>query len=413
LPGHRHRRHQQLRGRRVDPAALPRGRRHQAVRDHRVPPGTWEVEKNGWGAAPEPTSTQKAQVYRDGYARGIAAERDKLCLGSYVFAWGNKQEATATWFGMFLPDGTRTAAVDAMQEAWTGKQPANRVPTVEPIQVEGGPRFAAGATFTARVAAADPENDKLQYQWLLAKETEEYGVGGDHEAAPQSFPDAVTGGTEATARVKLPAHGGGYRLFVFVRDGKGGGAVANIPLFVEGGTAAPAAPTAAGAGVKLPFVLYADDAPKTPYVWSGWMGNIDGLGVDEKCTINPHAGRFCMKLEYRAPTNFGGVVWVDPPNDWGDAVGGYNLTGAKKLTFWARGEAGGERVEFKFGVIGKDKKSHDSDTGATTVTLTNQWQQYSIDLAGKDLGNVKTGFVWVVGGQGKPVTFYLDDVRYE
>src|SRR5436190_7814914 len=83
------------------------------------PPGTWEVAKNSFGALIEPTSTQKAEVYRRGYESAIASQ--PLCLGSYAFTWGNKQEATATWFGMLLPDNSRLGAVDELSQLWTGK----------------------------------------------------------------------------------------------------------------------------------------------------------------------------------------------------------------------------------------------------------------------------------------------------
>jgi hypothetical protein len=36
-----------------------------------------------------------------------------------------------------------------------------------------------------------------------------------------------------------------------------------------------------------------------------------------------------------------------------------------------------------------------------------------IDLEGKDLTRIKTGFVWTLAGQGAPVVFYLDDIRFE
>ena len=109
-----------------------------------------------------------------------------------------------------------------------------------------------------------------------------------------------------------------------------------------------------------------------------------------------------------------GIVWQDPANDWGDQPGGFNLTGAKKLKFWARGDKGGESVSFKFGVLGTDKKYSDSATGAINdLKLTKEWTEYSIDLAGKDLARIKTGFVWTVDGQGSPVVFFLDDIRLE
>src|SRR5687768_5450061 len=144
------------------------------------------------------------------------------------------------------------------------------------------------------------------------------------------------------------------------------------------------------------------------------MGNVEAIGMDEKSTVNPTAGAVCMKLQYKAKDGFGGVVWQSPANDWGDRPGGLDLTGAKRLTFWARGEEGGESVTFKLGVIGADKPFPDSGSASLDdVKLTKEWKRYEIDLSGKDLTCIKTGFVWVVGAKGKPLTFYLDDVRYE
>jgi hypothetical protein len=47
------------------------------------------------------------------------------------------------------------------------------------------------------------------------------------------------------------------------------------------------------------------------------------------------------------------------------------------------------------------------------VKLSAEWKRYEIDLAGKDLRRIKTGFCFIVAGQRKPVMFYLDDVRFE
>jgi hypothetical protein len=173
------------------------------------------------------------------------------------------------------------------------------------------------------------------------------------------------------------------------------------------------AKTSSDASSKPKLVIYADDMTKSPYVPSGWMGKTDAIAIDPKCTDQPHSGATCMKLEFRAADNFGGVVWQDPANDWGDKPGGHDLTSAKRLSFWARGKKGGEKVEFKFGILGGDKKFSDSASGETKVELTNEWKQYAIDLAGKDLKQIKTGFCWVVAGQGESITFYLDDIQYE
>ncbi|MFT3785429.1 MAG: glycoside hydrolase family 2 TIM barrel-domain containing protein [Tepidisphaeraceae bacterium] len=374
------------------------------------PPGTWEIPKNDWKAVVEPTSTEKAVFYRKAYEGGVLAEKNKLCLGSFVFAWGNKQEATATWFGMFLPDGSRTAAVDTMQELWSGKAPANRTPVIEALSVPSQ-RLKPGQTLSATLNASDPESDALTTEWQLSEEAPVYGVGGDVEEAPSLVKGAVTRSDVKSADVAIPNHPGRYRLFVTVRDTHGGAATANVSLLAEGKEEPGKERLAVAA--ELPLVLFGEGQKGLPYVWSGWMGKIEAIKQDEKSTDNPQAGKECMKVTFDSADNFGGIVWQAPANDWGDQPGGFDLTGAKKLTFWARGNEGGEKVDFKFGIIGKEKPFPDTASGATSVTLEKDWKQYEIDLAGKDLRRIKTGFVWAVGNPGKPVTFYLDEVKYE
>jgi hypothetical protein len=181
----------------------------------------------------------------------------------------------------------------------------------------------------------------------------------------------------------------------------------NHPLCAE--DAAPAG------AAKLPFVVYEDKgSANNHYIPSGWMGNAKATKMDDNCAANPHGGKTCLKFEYTATDNWSGIVWQDPANDWGDQPGGSNLTGAKKLKFWARGEQGGEVISFKFGILGSDKKFSDSSNGEMAdAKLTKEWTEYSIDLAGKDLTRIKTGFCWSLAGQSSPVVFYLDDIRFE
>ena len=66
------------------------------------------------------------------------------------------------------------------------------------------------------------------------------------------------------------------------------------------------------------------------------------------------------------------------------------------------------------GLIGKDKTYPDS-AGAKLegVALTKTWKSYALDLKGLDLSRIKTGFCWTLAATGRPVTFYLDNIRYE
>jgi len=167
---------------------------------------------------------------------------------------------------------------------------------------------------------------------------------------------------------------------------------------------------------KLPFAIYVEKgSASNHYAASGWMGNTKGVKVDEGWANNPHGGKkSCLRVEYSDAGDWAGIVWQDPANDWGEQPGGWNLKGAKKLKFWARGEKGGENVNFKFGILGADKKYSDTASGETGETkLTKEWKEYTIDLEGKDLSRIKTGFVWSLAGQGAPVVFFLNDIRYE
>jgi hypothetical protein len=198
------------------------------------PVGTWEVQPNAFGALVEPTSTQKAEMYRNHYA-ATAEHPSGIVVGTYAFTWGAKQEATATWFGMLLRDGTKVNAVDALSEKWTGRAPANRCPAIEPIKLIDAADGTAspGQTIEASVAATDPDGDTLTYEWVLQAEVEKRSTGGDHEDVPPIVADAIATNGGPTVRVALPKKPGGYRLYVYIRDGKGSAATANVPLLVR------------------------------------------------------------------------------------------------------------------------------------------------------------------------------------
>lgn len=369
------------------------------------PPGTWEIPRNGWDVPEELSSTAKAEIYAAAHA---ALDADPACLGSFAFTWGNKQEATATWFGMFLPDGSRLGAVDAMTEAWSGAPAADLAPQIAELALVGEPVVAPGAEVTARLKATDPEGQPLAAEWVLFQEMDEFESMGDFRATPPTFPDAITEADATGATVTMPERAGNYRLFAYLRDGAGGGAVANVPLRVEGG--GDGGPQ--GMPTALPLVVYGERGG-SPYVPSGYMGEAASITIDESSKDNPHAGASCLKATYANGGGWGGVVWQSPANDWGEVDGGFDLTGADTLSFWVRGAKGGEKVKFGYGLLGRDKAFYDTDKDEVEVTLTPAWKQVTLPLKGKNLSRIKTGFYWTLAGQGKPLTFYLDDIVYD
>ncbi len=163
----------------------------------------------------------------------------------------------------------------------------------------------------------------------------------------------------------------------------------------------------------LPLVIYSEAGRPEPFTPSGYMGNTGAVRMDGASTAGPHSGKTCLQVTYSAKDQWGGVVWQNPANNWGDKAGGLNLSGAKKLTFWAKGAKGGEVVSFAYGLIGANKPIHDSGKGKLDkVTLTKAWKQYSVPVAGQNLSHIVTGFSWSLAAAGAPVTFYLDDIAF-
>lgn len=375
------------------------------------PIGTWEVGKNAIDAIDEPTSTAKAEMYRDNVN---AFTQDKShCLGSYAFLWGDKQEGTATWFGMLLPDGKRTAAVDVMSEFWTGKKPKNLCPVIASLTLDGSQHRQKDDTVTVKLTASDPENDELNVRWVVTGEADSYATGGDKQAAPKELQGLFTSQDLSGATLNLPAVAGIYRIYAYVDDGDGA-ATANVSIRVIGDLVPLTEPVPKA---ELPFVILDEPGKQVTdqgipfYVPSGFMGSTDALKV-EISRDDPKFGEHCTKVIYSKTDDWGGVVWQHPENDWGAKPGGFDITGAKSMSFWAKGKSGGEVVKFGFGVIGKDQPYFDTAKREVSTTLTDQWKEYVIDLEGKDLRRIKTGLFFSLAGQGEPVEFYLDRVSY-
>ena len=168
----------------------------------------------------------------------------------------------------------------------------------------------------------------------------------------------------------------------------------------------------------MPFFVYNNGlvpAVKN-FAPSGYMGDVSDLRVMGGYTNTHQEGVACLKVNYGAGGEMGwaGMVWQNPANNWGEIDGGYNLSAAKRLTFWARGEKGGEVVEFKLG--GMASAHPDSDSVSTgDVVLKPEWTEYSLNLSAANLAYISCGFGFVLKQEANPAgcTFYLDDVRYD
>lgn len=220
--------------------------------------GHWEVPKTEWGAPIEQTSSEKAKTYRDRYDKGIFADKEK-CIGSYVFLWGQKQETTPTWYGVFTAAGEESEVIDQLEYVWSGKWPKNRAPHLNSFTIDGKTAYdnvylKPGQNYQVVADCVDPEEKVLTYEWvILESEFGLTGSGGDAEVTPDPIKPAYTGNPEIASRevlvetesvvtkgdpkgvlnFKAPRKQGAYRFFVYIYDDKGNVATANCPFFVR------------------------------------------------------------------------------------------------------------------------------------------------------------------------------------
>jgi hypothetical protein len=125
-----------------------------------------------------------------------------------------------------------------MHYIWNGVWPDNRTPRLANALLDGrtayeGIALEAGATYSASTDAVDPDGDPLTFRWSVMRESTDLGHGGDQESVPEELEGVVQDPAAAQATLKAPEEPGAYRLFVYVYDGRGNAAHANIPFYVN------------------------------------------------------------------------------------------------------------------------------------------------------------------------------------
>ena len=216
------------------------------------PNGHWESPTTPWKAAIEQTSREKADSYWERYVKYIRADSHN-CIGSYVFLWGQKQEYTLTWYGLFTKDNRQTEAVDMLYGLWNQKRPPMPTPTLRSLLLYSGAdakrilgaasdsiRISSGSLNTARVntgllrATEQESNNPNNYriEWKMLAESDDKKAGGDMENEATEITGFIKKAKDFELQFKAPAREGAYRLFVFIYYGNKV-AYANIPFWVN------------------------------------------------------------------------------------------------------------------------------------------------------------------------------------
>lgn len=167
------------------------------------------------------------------------------------------------------------------------------------------------------------------------------------------------------------------------------------------------------------FSVYTDaDAKGNHFVPSGYFNGTTSLKINTRWTENPYSGTSCIQVVWDGTSGNDGWLWngllfEEPQGYLGQLTGnGYGLTGATTLTFWARTDETGIKVQFGMGHV-----NDDSGEKKQWFELGLDWKKYEIDLTGLDLSNIHGGFLFVVNNDNDPApdgtTFYLDEIHYD
>ena len=167
-----------------------------------------------------------------------------------------------------------------------------------------------------------------------------------------------------------------------------------------------------------------------------WGKNADLVkDLNENWTTDPYQGGSCIRCDISTRgTDWGGWMFLNgylpageteaKLNTGAQPDAGLDLEGATQLSFYAKGEQGGETVEFFTLGFG-----YDGDTDERNVTypdsarkrslgfvsLTDEWKEYTISLKGADLSYICCGFGFVCSGNKSgdaENVFYLDEIRF-
>ncbi|TDD61602.1 coagulation factor 5/8 type domain protein [Kribbella antibiotica] len=172
------------------------------------PAGEWEVPNDANGVPNQPTDVQK----RDGYTQAwnCILGHAGVALGATLFHYGNENDFGAVWFNI-TPGNEKSLAWYAIRQAFGGPAGGNTPPVITNMTLSRTTDAPAGGTISVNVAVTDPNGDALSH---------EFKVGGkyiDGSGALVTTPSSGNGPFTVTVPQRL----GVWKLYDYVRDGKG------------------------------------------------------------------------------------------------------------------------------------------------------------------------------------------------
>ena len=362
--------------------------------------GEWDIKELKHGIKMEPSDAQKYDAIVTGYREWI--KNKPACLGVYIFHYASSNDFISPWLlthynGMYRPQYW------AIREAFTGSKPINNVPVIETLELPDS-ELQSGTWVPVTLLVSDVENEDLGISFHYNQRT------GSRKRRNQINALIYRGNLTDGYEIQLPKEHGAIKVYVTIKDTYNNIGIASTSTIVIDEDAKNKKYLVAK--VTLPFYVYkdADDMPYTP---SAYMGNHEAIDVDTNHKGDVHAGKSSIKISYKADHNWYGVGFVDPPNDWGETLGGYDISGAEKFSFWAKASKNKLTATIGFGMIGKNKPFPDTGKKLIKIKLTTKWKKYTIKTKKLDLSCIRSGLVIFSQSYRSSQDIYLDDIVFE
>ena len=361
--------------------------------------GEWDSSEDANGVLIEPDDNEKYETIVTGYTEWISPKPS--CLGVFNFHYSDANTHMSPWLLTHHRGNTRPQYW-AIREAYTGEKPLNNVPEIQEFALASN-AAEIGDWVPVTLQTTDLEEEGLTIDFFYNQRT------GSRARRDQLNPLVFRGNLSDGFEIQMPVEEGPIKVYVNVTDTYPNVGIATTSLVVidEDGQSSPYKV----ATTELPFYVY-EDGLNMPYAPSGYMGNYYAMDVDTRWQENPYSGDACMKIAYSALSEWYGLALMEPNNDWGDQAGGYDVSGARKFSFWAKADGNGVKATIGFGLI-EDKPFPDSVVEHEDIILTQEWQQFRFNVRRSDLRCIRTGFVLFSSARGISQTIFIDDIVFE
>lgn len=171
------------------------------------------------------------------------------------------------------------------------------------------------------------------------------------------------------------------------------------------------------------WYVYRDtDSAENHGHWTNFMEGqlVTDFSLAER--IDPFEGESCVriKVKFQQP-GWCGIAVSCKPEYWGKEASdtAYDLSKAQKLVFYARGDKGGEGIQVKVAIAGKERFGDSARVeGATRwIRLTKKWERYELPINQKvtDLSRTVIPFSIFADrahNTDEEITVFLDRVHF-